>query len=134
MNGLQAMVNTVTHHLLASGHDIRYNGYLNASRNYFIQTNKESYLLKWNMSEFVSAGMMIPELGKNGGPGMTLALHVYEQMREQKPHILFATNNNDRIFMIDYDEFGRLSEPYTQFGGEIVRVVLTKSLTEWYSP
>jgi hypothetical protein len=134
MNGLQAMVNMVMNHLLASGHDIRYNGYINASRNYFIQTQKESYLLKWNMNEFFAASKMIPELGLNGGPGMTLALHVYEQMREQKPYILFATNNNDKIFMISYDEFGRLSESYTQFGGEMVRVVLTKSLTEWSTP
>ena len=127
------MVGMVMSHLLASGHDIRYNGYMNASRNYFIQTNKESYLLKWNMNEFKAAGLMIPELGK--GPGMTISLQVYESMREQKPNILFATSNNDdKIYIISYDEMGRLSERYQQYGGEWVLVVLTKSLTEWNTP
>jgi hypothetical protein len=125
------MVQMVRAHLLASGHDIRYSGYMNASRNYFIQTNKENYLLKWNMNEFRAASRLVPELGKDGGPGMTLALTVYEQIKEQKPVILFGTNNDDRIFMIGYDEFGRLSESYKQFGGELVRVILTKSLQDW---
>lgn len=134
MNSLASMIAMVRAHLLGSGHDIRNSGYLNASRNYFIQTDRDNFLLKWNMAEFGAASRMIPELGKNGGPGMTLAIPVYEEMRQYRPTILFATNNNDSVFSISYDEFGRLSEPYKQFGGEMVRVVLTKSLAEWNTP
>lgn len=132
MNSLASMITMVRTHLLAGGHDIRQSGYLNASRNYFIQTDKDNYLLKWNMNEFKAAGRMIPELG--AGPGMTLSLEVYQKMKEYRPTILFGTNNDDKILSISYDEFGRLSENYVQFAGEVVRVVLTKSLAEWNTP
>lgn len=134
MNSLASMITMVRSHLVAAGHDIRYSGYLNASRNYFIQSDKGTYLLKWNMNEFRAAGKLIPELGRDGGAGMTLALQTYQDMSEHRPTILFATNNDDKIFAISYSEFGRLSESYKQFGGEMVRVVLTKSLAEWNVP
>jgi hypothetical protein len=133
MNTLAAMVTLVRAKLLAVGEDIRQSGYINAGRNYFIQTAKGSFVLKWNAEEFRAAGNMIPELGSSG-PGMTLSLQVFEQMKEHKPVILFALSGSDKIYAITYDELARLGEKYLQFGGEWVQVVLTKSLSDWENP
>jgi len=100
----------------------------------FLHTYYKDYLLKFNR-EFDAAGRLIKEL--NGGkhaPGHTIPMKIYLEMMDLNPTILFATPESDSVILsISFDEFTRLSEPYThtQKDSKEVRVILTKSLSVW---
>jgi hypothetical protein len=132
MNRLAPMVDIVKTHLLALGHNTRNSGYINGSRNYYIQTDKKEYILKWNETPFMRPEYRVPEL-RGQGPCMSLSLPVYKQYKEQglKPIVLFGTAENDTIHAIDFDEMGRLSYEHQQFGGEWVLLIPVKKLSIW---
>lgn len=130
MNGIAEMIKVVQRCFTQKGVKIQGGFPMNQSRNFYFETDRGPFLLKWNVEEFHNAGR-IRELGGKKGPGMTISLPLIESVRTSKPFLLFAINGSDIIWCKDYDEFMRMSCDYEQSGGEFVRVILTKDLDIW---